>query len=38
MRCLNATFYAIFSELRRGRKAGKKSSEMLQNFIFNALS
>jgi len=31
MRYLNATFYALFSERRRGRNAGNKSSGMLQN-------
>jgi len=29
MRCFNATFYAPFSERRRGRNAEKKRSEML---------
>jgi len=31
MRCLNATFYALFSERRRGRN-DEKSSGMLQYF------
>jgi len=32
MRCLNATFYTLFSEHRHGQNAGKYSSGMLQNF------
>jgi len=32
IRCLNATFYALFLERRRGRNAEIKSSGMMQNF------
>jgi len=47
MRCLNAVFYALFLELRRGRNAGKKAAEccrifgldfLSHQFILNALS
>jgi len=47
MRCFIATFYALFSEQRRGRNAGKKAAECCRIFgldspsrqyISNALS
>jgi len=39
MRCLNATFYALFPERRRGRNAGKKqrnAAEFLDSILHHA--